>query len=210
MGADPPELAKAIGRYLLTPAPATAQTKTPPAGAEAAPKPATGTGSAPDSAPQGLAPELRARLEQLLHQAPLMLFMKGSPDNVRCKFSRQMVELLNETKHVLCFGFAFVEHVVQYSLLSALPLPFLCECEWVVYIQYTVILCRLSYGHFDILSDESVRQGLKQYSSWPTYPQLYARGRLVGGVDIVSQMRADGSLLAELRAAFDTPPPASQ
>ena len=79
-----------------------------------------------------------------------------------------------------------------------------------MYIQYTVILCRLSYGHFDILSDESVRQGLKQYSSWPTYPQLYARGRLVGGVAIVPQMRAYGSLLAELRAAFDTLPPASQ
>ena len=77
-------------------------------------------------------------------------------------------------------------------------------------VQYTVVHCRLSYGHFDILSDESVRQGLKQYSSWPTYPQLYARGRLVGGVDIVSQMRADGSLLAELRAAFDTLPSSSQ
>jgi len=41
------------------------------------------------------------------------------------------------------------------------------------------------YGHFDILSDEEVRQGLKKFSNWPTYPQLYVGGELVGGLDIV-------------------------
>jgi len=41
---------------------------------------------------------------------------------------------------------------------------------------------------FDILSDEEVRQGLKEYSKWPTYPQVYAKGQLVGGLDIIKEL----------------------
>ncbi|KAJ2778518.1 glutaredoxin [Coemansia interrupta] len=52
----------------------------------------------------------------------------------------------------------------------------------------------IKYGFFDILTDEQVRQGLKEYSDWPTYPQLYINGELVGGVDIVSEMIASGEL----------------
>ena len=51
-----------------------------------------------------------------------------------------------------------------------------------------------SYGAFDILQDEEVRQGLKEYSDWPTYPQLYVDGELVGGLDIVKEMVEDGEL----------------
>lgn len=43
----------------------------------------------------------------------------------------------------------------------------------------------VQYSSFDILSDEEVRQGLKTYSNWPTYPQVYANGELVGGLDII-------------------------
>jgi glutaredoxin-related protein len=41
---------------------------------------------------------------------------------------------------------------------------------------------------FDILSDEEVRQGLKDYSKWPTYPQLYSKGKLIGGLDIIKEL----------------------
>jgi Grx4 family monothiol glutaredoxin len=44
----------------------------------------------------------------------------------------------------------------------------------------------IRYGFFNILADDEVRQGLKEYSDWPTFPQLYADGELVGGLDIVS------------------------
>nr|CAD7457690.1 unnamed protein product [Timema tahoe] len=47
---------------------------------------------------------------------------------------------------------------------------------------------------FDILSDETVRQGLKTYSDWPTYPQLYVKGELIGGLDIVKEMKENGEL----------------
>ena len=49
------------------------------------------------------------------------------------------------------------------------------------------------YGYFNILADDQVRQGLKEFSQWPTYPQVYVRGELVGGLDILKEMLADGS-----------------
>jgi Grx4 family monothiol glutaredoxin len=42
----------------------------------------------------------------------------------------------------------------------------------------------VEYESFDIYKDEEVREGLKKYSKWPTYPQLYVEGELVGGIDI--------------------------
>lgn len=53
---------------------------------------------------------------------------------------------------------------------------------------------RVEYDSFDILTDEEVRQGLKTYSDWPTYPQLYVNGELIGGLDIVKEMVASGEL----------------
>ena len=52
----------------------------------------------------------------------------------------------------------------------------------------------IEFGSFDILTDDEVRQGLKSYSDWPTYPQLYVHGKLMGGLDIVNEMIAEGSL----------------
>jgi Grx4 family monothiol glutaredoxin len=51
-----------------------------------------------------------------------------------------------------------------------------------------------AYKTFDILTDEEVRQGLKTYSKWPTYPQLYINGELIGGLDIVKEMNESGEL----------------
>ncbi|XP_054238318.1 glutaredoxin-3 [Indicator indicator] len=94
--------------------------------------------------------DLNVRLKKLINAAPCMLFMKGSPKEPRCGFSRQMVEILN--KH------------------------------------------SVSFSSFDIFSDEEVRQGLKTYSNWPTYPQLYVAGELIGGLDIVKELEASGEL----------------
>mmetsp|Transcript_8978 Transcript_8978/g.14974 ORF Transcript_8978/g.14974 Transcript_8978/m.14974 type:complete len:328 (-) Transcript_8978:32-1015(-) len=52
---------------------------------------------------------------------------------------------------------------------------------------------QIAFGSFDILSDDTVRQGLKEYSDWPTYPQLYAKGELIGGLDILKEMKEDDS-----------------
>eukprot|EP01006_Ploeotia_vitrea_P048737 TRINITY_DN67268_c7_g1_i1.p1 TRINITY_DN67268_c7_g1~~TRINITY_DN67268_c7_g1_i1.p1 ORF type:complete len:361 (+),score=188.28 TRINITY_DN67268_c7_g1_i1:156-1085(+) len=96
--------------------------------------------------------ELNARLARLVNAAPVMLFMKGTPDAPRCKFSRRMIELLKEAQVA----------------------PF---------------------GYFDIFTDHQVRQGLKKFSNWPTYPQLYVNGKLVGGLDVVKELHEDGELV---------------
>ncbi|CAH2085602.1 unnamed protein product [Euphydryas editha] len=58
----------------------------------------------------------------------------------------------------------------------------------------------VQYDTFDILTDEEVRQGLKTYSDWPTYPQLYVKGELVGGLDIIKELQANGELESTLNA----------
>jgi len=53
---------------------------------------------------------------------------------------------------------------------------------------------------YNILADPELREGLKEYSSWPTYPQLYVEGKLVGGADIVRELHAKGELATMLAA----------
>jgi Grx4 family monothiol glutaredoxin len=90
--------------------------------------------------------ELFKRLGELVKAARVMLFMKGTPSNPQCGFSRQMVGILRENS--------------------------------------------VKYGFFNILADDEVRQGLKEFADWPTYPQLWIDGELVGGLDIVSALPA--------------------
>eukprot|EP01120_Amphizonella_sp_Union-15-10_P008472 TRINITY_DN3052_c0_g2_i1.p1 TRINITY_DN3052_c0_g2~~TRINITY_DN3052_c0_g2_i1.p1 ORF type:complete len:252 (+),score=67.66 TRINITY_DN3052_c0_g2_i1:3-758(+) len=52
---------------------------------------------------------------------------------------------------------------------------------------------KVDFGSFNILSDMEVRNGLKEYSKWPTYPQLYINGKLIGGLDILKELVEDGS-----------------
>ncbi len=64
------------------------------------------------------------------------------------------------------------------------------------------------YTTVNILSDASIRNGMKEYSDWPTFPQLFVKGEFVGGADIVRQMHEAGELektLGELVAAPKTP-----
>ena len=50
------------------------------------------------------------------------------------------------------------------------------------------------FNTFDILQDQDIRQGLKEYSNWPTFPQLYVNSKLIGGNDIITEMFEDGDL----------------
>tara|TARA_B100000809_G_scaffold261390_1_gene310192 strand:- start:3905 stop:4225 length:321 start_codon:yes stop_codon:yes gene_type:complete len=57
-----------------------------------------------------------------------------------------------------------------------------------------------AFGSLDVLSDEGIRQGIKEYSDWPTIPQLYVDGEFVGGCDIVIEMYQSGELGKTLAA----------
>ena len=50
------------------------------------------------------------------------------------------------------------------------------------------------FGSYNILADPELREGLKEYSSWPTFPQLYVDGKLIGGADIVRDLHQKGEL----------------
>ena len=58
----------------------------------------------------------------------------------------------------------------------------------------------VEYTDVNVLADAEVRQGIKDFSDWPTIPQLYVKGEFVGGCDIVTEMTLSG----ELDALFDT------
>ncbi|MEM7139351.1 MAG: glutaredoxin family protein, partial [Myxococcota bacterium] len=60
--------------------------------------------------------------------------------------------------------------------------------------QMCELLDGYEYDAFNILQDDEVRQGLKKYSDWPTFPQLYVDGDLVGGLDICQEMKESGDL----------------
>jgi monothiol glutaredoxin len=52
----------------------------------------------------------------------------------------------------------------------------------------------IAYKDVNVLEDEGVRQGIKDYSDWPTIPQLYVKGEFVGGCDIITEMMLSGEL----------------
>lgn len=64
----------------------------------------------------------------------------------------------------------------------------------------------IEYSTFDILQDEEVRQGLKDFSNWKTYPQLYIKGELIGGIDIMKEMEEDGTLVEAIPKEEDDGP----
>ncbi|MDQ3057401.1 MAG: Grx4 family monothiol glutaredoxin [Pseudomonadota bacterium] len=59
----------------------------------------------------------------------------------------------------------------------------------------------VDYGHVDVLADGEMREGIKAYGEWPTIPQLYVNGELVGGSDIIEQMASSGELHSLLGVA---------
>ena len=106
----------------------------------------------------------RDRIDNLLKEHRVVLFMKGTRHQPMCGFSAAATNTLNEL------------------------LP--------------------DYHTVDVLEDPEVREGIKLYGDWPTIPQLYVEGELVGGADIISQMYGSGELhtLFGLAAPDRTPP----
>ena len=58
----------------------------------------------------------------------------------------------------------------------------------------------IDFQEIDVLSDWDLREGIKAYSNWPTIPQLYVRGKFIGGCDIVMQLHRRGELASTLEA----------
>src|SRR5437773_5399455 len=93
---------------------------------------------------------LQDRIRQQIGEAPVVLFMKGTPVFPQCGFSAAVVQILTELG--------------------------------------------VKFKGVDVLTDPEIRQGIKEYSSWPTIPQLYVKGEFVGGCDIIREMAETGEL----------------
>ena len=77
--------------------------------------------------------------------------------------------------------------------------PAMPQCGFSANVVGMLNHLQVPFKTFDILSDMDIRQGVKDFSNWPTYPQLYVRGELIGGNDIVMEMFENGELESVLK-----------
>lgn len=68
------------------------------------------------------------------------------------------------------------------------------QCGFSAQISTILGSYEVEYNSFDILTDDAIRSGIKEYSDWPTIPQLYVNGEFVGGCDIITEMHSNGEL----------------
>ncbi|MEZ4235846.1 MAG: Grx4 family monothiol glutaredoxin [Myxococcota bacterium] len=68
------------------------------------------------------------------------------------------------------------------------------ECGFSMRAVQILRAMETEFGSFDVLRDPEVRQGIKEYANWPTIPQLYIDGKLIGGSDIMMEMWEQGEL----------------
>ncbi|MBD2180856.1 Grx4 family monothiol glutaredoxin [Planktothrix sp. FACHB-1355] len=105
-----------------------------------------------------MTPELKEKIDNLVKQHKILVFMKGNKLMPQCGFSNNVVQILNT---------------------YAVP-----------------------YETVDVLEDYEIRQGIKEYSNWPTIPQVYINGEFIGGSDIMIEMYQKGELKELLEVAL--------
>ncbi len=99
--------------------------------------------------------DIKQKINNLIKENNVCLFMKGTPDSPQCGFSMAVSNVL---KHL-----------------------------------------NVKFEGINVLEDENLRQGIKDFSDWPTIPQLYVKGEFVGGCDIVKELFENGELKSLLK-----------
>ena len=92
----------------------------------------------------------KIKIETLINESEVMLFMKGTPSMPQCGFSAAVVGVLNHMG--------------------------------------------IDFESTNVLQDQEIREGIKEFSNWPTIPQLYVKKEFVGGCDIIREMHENGEL----------------
>jgi len=98
------------------------------------------------------------KIADILAKNEFMIFIKGTPQKAKCKFSRKLVESLNALN--------------------------------------------LQYSSMDIMSDLKLKGWLKFYSKWKTYPQIYIKGKIIGGLDVTLDLIKQGKFLPMVPEEF--------
>ena len=94
--------------------------------------------------------QTKVKIDNIINESDVILFMKGTPDMPQCGFSAAVVGVLNHME--------------------------------------------IKYNTVNVLQDQEIREGIKEYSDWPTIPQLYVKNEFVGGCDIIREMHENGEL----------------
>ena len=94
--------------------------------------------------------EIKTKIQNLIDENDVCLFMKGTANSPQCGFSMTVSNVL---KHL-----------------------------------------NIKFKGIDVLQDQDIRQGIKDFSDWPTIPQLYVKGEFIGGCDIVKELFENGEL----------------
>ena len=94
--------------------------------------------------------EIKEKLQEIISNNDVCLFMKGVPEAPQCGFSMTVTNIL---KHL-----------------------------------------NINFKGINVLEDQNIRQGIKDYSDWPIIPQLYIKGEFIGGCDIIKEMFENGEL----------------
>ncbi len=93
---------------------------------------------------------IKNKIENLINNSDVMLFMKGTPSMPQCGFSAAVVGVLNHLG--------------------------------------------VKFDTVNVLQDQEIREGIKEFSNWPTIPQLYVKKEFIGGCDIIREMHENGEL----------------
>ena len=72
--------------------------------------------------------------------------------------------------------------------------PNLPQCGFSAKTVEALMACGEKFAYVDVLSNPEIRENLPKFANWPTFPQLWVKGELVGGCDIVTEMHANGEL----------------
>ena len=77
--------------------------------------------------------------------------------------------------------------------------PVFPQCGFSSAVVQALTLTGVKFKSHDVLQDPRLREGVKEYSNWPTIPQLYVKGEFIGGCDIVKEMYENGELMEMLQ-----------
>ena len=87
------------------------------------------------------------------------------------------------------------------SLIYMKGSPYEPKCGFSAKTVQALIDCGAEFSYVDILDNQDIRQTLPSISDWPTFPQLFVKGELIGGCDIVTEMHEEGELQAIIKEA---------
>ncbi|MBD2520827.1 Grx4 family monothiol glutaredoxin [Nostoc sp. FACHB-973] len=105
-----------------------------------------------------MTPELKEKIDKLVEENKILVFIKGTKLMPQCGFSNNVVQILN-----------------------SLGVPF---------------------KDINVLADDEIRQAIKEYSNWQTFPQVYIDGEFVGGSDIMIELYQQGELQQKVEVAL--------